>query len=264
MDNQLASEDVTWPKNVRELCEASAKPLGVSPAVHINDFIFRFVYENPVFKSKSGAVNYYFNDGNRSATKVRKAMDEWLAQAGSQLNILEFASGYGAVTRHAKSLLQLHELHSCDIHAQAVEFISQELNVKTVLSDSTPEQLELPCQYDMIFVLSFFSHMPEVTWSRWLQQLYAGLVPGGVLLFTTHGKVSMKYFPKAKLNSSGYWFEKSSEQKDLDANSYGQTITSREFVDARIAELPDVSVLDYKEAGWWEHQDLYILRKGIS
>jgi cyclopropane fatty-acyl-phospholipid synthase-like methyltransferase len=261
MDNQLAREEVVWPENVRKLCEASAKAFGVSPEVHVEDFIFRFLYENPVFKSKAGAVDYYFRDGNNSATKISKAIDEWLASVESQLSILEFASGYGAVTRHARKLLQPHELHSCDIHAQAVKLISQEFGIKTVQSCEIPEQLELPKQYDMIFVLSFFSHMPEQTWARWLQRLYAGLNGGGVLLFTTHGKVSMKYFPQAKLNSSGYWFEKSSEQKDLDAESYGQTITTKEFVDARIAELPDVRVRDYQEAGWWEHQDLYVLRK---
>ena len=261
MDKQLAREEVSWPESVRELCESSAKALGVSPAVHIDDYIFRFIYDNPVFKSKSGAVNYYFTDGNRSATKVKKAIDEWLAPVGSRLNILEFASGYGAVTRHAKNLLQPHELYSCDIHAQSVKFISQEFGVRTVQSCEIPEQLELPSQYDMIFVLSFFSHMPEKTWARWLQRLYASLNEGGVLLFTTHGKVSMKYFPQAELDSSGYWFEKSSEQKDLDAESYGQTITTKEFVHARIAELPDVCVLNYQEAGWWEHQDLYVLRK---
>jgi len=190
--------ELAWPEDVREMCEMKAANYNVSPAVHVDDFIFRFIFDNPCFKKKSGAVNYYFSDGNNSAKKVKSAIDKWLLPSDSNLKILEFASGYGAVTRHAKDLLQPHELRSCDIHSEAVEFILRELGVATVQSSEVPENLEFPEQYDMIYVLSFFSHMPELTWGRWLQRLYAGPKEGGVVLVTTQGKVSMKYFPKAK------------------------------------------------------------------
>lgn len=256
-----ADPSTRWPEEVRGMCRIAADPFGVTPEVHIEDFIFRFIYDNRVFAAKGPAVNYYFSDGAKSAVKVRAAIDRWVVQKQHPLQILEFAAGYGAVTRHAKRALEPHLLHSCDIHAQANEFNSTFFGVQTVQSALTPEELVLPAEYDAIFVLSFFSHMPRSTWLRWLQRLYAGLKGNGVLLFTTHGKLSMQYFPKAKLDETGYWFDQNSEQGDLDTESYGQTITSKNFVEGRIAELEGAKVLLYEQGGWWGHQDLYIIRK---
>lgn len=246
----------------KELAAISAGRLGVSPAIHPEDFIFRFVYEHPGFESKAGAVDYYFNDGHKSAEKVKVAFDKWVsAPAGHDCQILEFASGYGAVSRHLGLLKPNGDIQSCDIHPDAMAFIEENFGLDTVTSCEVPEELVLPHQYDFIFVLSFFSHMPHRTWARWLRKLYGSLSKGGILLFTTHGRVSMQHFPQAELDSSGYWFEQSSEQKDLDVETYGQAITAKHYVDAQIDTLDDVIVRDYQEAAWWDHQDLYVIER---
>ncbi len=59
--------------------------------------------------------------------------------------------------------------------------------VESYLSSPVPEQLTLPSQ-DVIFAHSFFSHMPETTWARWLKALANALAPRGVLIFTTPGR----------------------------------------------------------------------------
>ncbi len=251
-----------WPHDVKELCKEAALPFDVTPDVHAHDHIFRFIYDNPVFENKAGAVRYYFQDGHTSATKVRKALDLWLIPHGEKFKVLEFASGYGAVTRHARDVLLPHDLHSCDIHPEAVEFLSAHLGVTSIQSSTNPDQLQLPVLYDMIFVLSFFSHMPASTWLNWLRRLYLSVKEGGVLLFTTHGEKSMKYLPQARLDENGFWFEPTSEQTDLDTTNYGQTITSKSFVSAQISKLDRALLLDYQEGDWWGHQDVYILRKG--
>lgn len=258
----LATVDTRWPQDIRSLCETAAGSFGVSPEVHIEDFIFRFVHDHPGFPSKASAVDYYFSDGARSAAKVRAFVDRFLGDNGQQKTVLEFAAGYGAVTRHAVGALEPHTLHSSDINPQANAFLERHMFVKAVQSVDTPEALVLPTEYDAIFVLSFFSHMPKSTWGRWLKRLCEGLRKGGVLLFTTHGQTSMQYFPQAVLDQSGYWFDKSSEQGDLETVTYGQTITSQAFVEAQIKELEGVvEYLECEPAGWWEHQDTYILRK---
>ncbi|MBT8070250.1 MAG: class I SAM-dependent methyltransferase [Gammaproteobacteria bacterium] len=238
-----------------------AAGLGVNGQVHPEDLIFRFLYENPVFKSKRASINYYFNDGKNSARKVIQFAGEYLGDDIREKSFLEFASGFGAVTRHFKNLVGSRNFSSCDIHPAAIEFLQEELGVHSILSADTPTDLKFSRSYDFIFVLSFFSHMPKRTWFNWLEKLYSSLTPEGILLFTTHGRESMKYFPQALLDETGFWFEKSSEQSDLDTETYGQTITSREYVDREIARLDGCSYLQYEEAGWWEHQDLYIIQR---
>lgn len=250
--------DDGWPAEVHAMCVNASHPHGVLPDVHKEDLSFRFVYDHPGFPTKDEAIGYYFNDGARSAAKVRKIIDEWTGGV-ELLTILEFAAGYGAVTRHATAALAPHTLHSSDVHAN--DFLTNVLGVRSVPSTDVPEELSLPTEYDVVFALSFFSHMPRSTWGRWLQRLYAGLQPGGIFLFTTHGTTSMQYFPQATLDGTGYWFDQSVGHGGPDATRYGQTITSKEFVDMNIALLPGAEYLTYEPAGWWEHQDLYVIRK---
>jgi hypothetical protein len=255
-------EEAEWSENVKQMCNTAAREFGVSPEVHSCDHIFRFVLGHPGFNGDAAAaIQYYFRDGHNSAVRVGEAFHRWVCPSIDSVNVLEFASGYGAVTRHVKDILAPNVLYSCDIHLEAVQFLSRTLNVPAIRSTDVPERLNLPVSYDMIFVLSFFSHMPASTWGRWLRRLYSALNGNGVLLFTTHGRKSMKHFPQACLSSEGFWFERSSEQKDLDTATYGQTITTRPFVEARINDLHGAQLLDDQEGAWWGHQDLYVVRK---
>jgi SAM-dependent methyltransferase len=242
------------------LCHAAAARHGVSGVVHQADLIFDFLYNNAVFPTKADAINYYFDDGARSANKVLGHIQRFTTAHERSQDVLEFASGYGAVTRHAKRALSPHRLASSDIHPAALNFLARELGVEAVPSAHAPADFQPPRAYDVIFVLSFFSHMPRATWHPWLERLTLALTPGGILLFTTHGELSQKYFPQSRLDADGFWFEPQSEQRDLSGAEYGSTITSKSFVDQEIARLR-VSSVFYEQGGWWDHQDLYIVRR---
>lgn len=256
----LEGENGSWPEDVRRICHKAGARYAVCPEVHPQDFIFRFAYEHPGFPTPAQAIGYYFLDGRRSALKVRDWIHRLWPDRTTPPRVLEFASGYGAVTRHVSRLLALPP-HCCDIHPEANAFNAAYFGVTTLASAEVPEQLVLPHAYELIFVLSFFSHMPHTTWARWLKRLHDALAPGGVLLFTTHGETSRKHFPQAQLDEQGFWFEPSSEQHDLNTASYGQTITSTDFVQARIQELPQATLLELREGEWWEHQDLWLLQR---
>ena len=256
-----ASPPAAGPQAVRRLCEAVAQAVGVPADVHAGDAIFRFIWEHPSFAAKADAVRYYFTDGARSAAQVRAIVDRWMP-AAPPLRILEFASGYGAVTRHARAALAPHHLSACVIHPEANAFNARTFSVRTIQSATVPEKLALPRPFDVIFVLSFFSHMPRATWTRWLQRLYRAIRPGGLLVFTTHGLASMAQMDEKPLDADGFWFAPGSEQHDLDGADYGQTVTSRDFVDAQIATLPGAECLQYEPGYWWGHQDLFVLRRG--
>jgi hypothetical protein len=84
---------------------------------------------------------------------------------------------------------------------------------------------------------------------------------GGILVFTTHGILSAKFFGEPTIPDSGIWFRADSEQKDLDVADYGQTLVSEEFVRNAVDLLEGVSSLTFQQGFWWGHQDLYILSK---
>jgi hypothetical protein len=108
------------------------------------------------------------------------------------------------------------------------------MGVETVLSRSKPRDFVPARKYDVCFALSFLSHLRETSWGPWLHRLYDLVNPVGLLIFTTHGYRSRRFFGSPSLNRVGYWFTGSSEQKDLPTAEYGQTIVTPGYVLSQI------------------------------
>lgn len=237
-----------------------AEGLGVSHEVHHNDFIYEFILNHPNFATLDSAVTNYFESGRQSAVMLCDLLVE-LGYNPRALSMLEFASGYGCVTRHLPVVMPGLESIACDIHAAAVDFIVNRLHQAAIISNATPEHLILPKKYDVVFALSFFSHMPRSVWGRWVSALYQNICRGGVLLFTTHGEKSKKYFSDPIIPDDGFWFKAVSEQQDLETVEYGATIVTSTFVEKEIAASTGQPVALFKEGYWWGHQDLYAVVK---
>jgi len=237
---------------------ANSEKFNVTPEIHPDDFIFRFLIGNQSFVDQDAAVDYYFSDGRESALKLKTILEDANLLTGA--TVLEFAAGYGCVTRHLQKVLPAIELTVSDIHRKAHKFSRKVLGVKSQKSHRIPEKF-FPGIYDCIFALSFFSHMPPTTWERWLSKLWDSIPSGGILVFTTQGLLSAKYFDNPTIDANGIWFRADSEQKDLKVADYGQTLVTEWFVRNASDRLEGLLSLTFKEGYWWNHQDLYILTK---
>jgi 2-polyprenyl-3-methyl-5-hydroxy-6-metoxy-1,4-benzoquinol methylase len=246
------------------ICEREASRLKVSPEIHPEDFIFQFLIEHPGFEEKENAIKYYFSDGLKSANKLKSIIFDICDFGKPAPDILEFASGYGCVTRHLKNVLPDSAVTACDIHEMAINFIKEQLKTDAVLSASRPGDLNLNKRYDLVFALSFFSHMPKNTFAQWLEKLFSLVKPEGYLIFTTHGVLSVKNFPPFEFDDDGFFFFNTSEQKDLDTVDYGVAVTKPEYVLRQLFELPNLTLKNFHEGFWWTHQDLYVVKKKKS
>lgn len=245
----------------RNFLKASAARHSVRPEVHDEDVLMKFLLRHPGFGSQAGAVDYYFSDGANSARQLAELL-RYLGGPKPPQSLLEFACGYGCLTRHLPEALNRTELTSSDIHPEAMEFLHDVLQVKDCrLSTREPADFRCGREYSVVFALSFFSHMPERTWCHWLACLYGHLALGGFLIFTTHGEASRKHFGNPVIPPSGFWFSETSEQKDLSTADYGQTIVTLDFVRKAAAQAVGRSLHLYREAYWWRHQDLYVFQR---
>ena len=242
----------------RNHTENTAKSLQVVCDIHPQDFIFHYVYNHPCFKNKIQAINYYFSDGRNSAKKLCELLFTYLGLK-PDISFLEFASGYGCLTRHLNQFMAEAKIVSCDIHDEAVMFIDQRIRSKAVLSIHTPEELNVGV-YDVVFALSFFSHMPKESWSRWFASLLEKTNHEGYLIFTTHGEISNRLYIGGNFDNEGFYFRQNSEQMDLESSVYGTTATTFDFVN-RIVSLNNCRLKMFAEGYWWGHQDLYIVQK---
>jgi SAM-dependent methyltransferase len=241
--------------------EKYAHELGVKPDIHLDDHIFNFLIDNQSFDCIDSAVKYYFYDAQKSIRNLKSIISELgINSRSGQLTMLEFACGYGCLTRHLKK--DIPELRSvaCDIHANAVSFLREKLAVDSLQSCTDPKDFKAG-KYGLVFALSFFSHMPETTWELWVRALFDCVGDGGALIFTTQGLKSAKYFGDPKIPANGFWFRPDSEQKDLNVADYGQTIVTESFVCTVLRESLGKEVEIFREGFWWEHQDLYVVRR---
>ncbi len=261
MNQYLVFDDI-----LRQYCVDIASTLGVCSIIHEEDLIFKFVLEHPCFSQRTrSAVEYYFNDGSNSAKKLYQLIQDNLnIDRDKRYRLLEFASGFGCVTRHLKKHFPDFEVIACDIHEAAIDFIVNTVRTKAILSKKSPEDFFQQESFDVVFALSFFSHMPEHTWGRWLKSLFNAVSDDGLLIFTCHGKDSRKYIGNPVIPDSGFYFKHSSEQTDLSSEEYGTTLTHKKFVLNEIEKQTGDSLVCFKQGNWWQHQDIYILKKSTT
>ena len=172
---------------------------------------------------------------------------------------LDFASGYGRLTRFLVQCGLARNLDVCDMLGDAMDFQESQFGVRGIRSAVEPEALVLDRQYDLITAASLFTHLPASTFQPWLERLTRSLAPGGMLLFSVHEQslVNLEL-------SEGIHFVPSSESKLLDPETYGSTWVSDRYVRQCLADIdPELRCARLPRAicGF---QDLYVAGRTID
>jgi len=199
------------------------------------------------------SLQHYFAGGAKCAAKLEDIARAFLDKPAGASTLLEFASGSGRVTRHLVG--RWKSITASDIQPSAVEFLKGALPVDAYLSSVIPEELAIPDRFDVVFALSFFSHMPETSFARWIAVLSKFVAPGGLFIFTTHSPTSIPYLVKLGYSprADDFWFE------PRPSPEYGQTIVSHRYVEN--LRPPAMREVAFRPAYWWTHQDTYIWKR---
>jgi SAM-dependent methyltransferase len=223
--------------------------------VHPNDQMLTFI--TSARGSESIARSDYFTSGVQ-LLKILEQLVKWKFGSFDNLpTFLDFAGGYGRLTRFLVHKLPPDRIWVSDIQADAVAFQRAEFGVHGFVSTTDPADLVCDHTFDCIYVASLFSHLPAVTFTPWLKKLYTLLKPGGLLAFSLHDESRL---PKGQtMPDSGIWFGEASEIATLDTKEYGITIVSEAFVRKAIVEA--TGHRDYRRIpyGMQYHQDLYLV-----
>jgi 2-polyprenyl-3-methyl-5-hydroxy-6-metoxy-1,4-benzoquinol methylase len=173
-------------------------------------------------RDSDAALTNYFLNGLEQYDLV-KHVASW--RAARPRRMLDFASGYGRLTRFLVHQHLADAVTVSDILEGGMEFQAQQFGVRTILSTVNPEDFVAPETYDVIFVASLFTHLPPVTFTRWLRRLAELLTPQGLLLFSVHDE---SIAPEGV--AEGIAFASYSESRVLDASDYGSTWVTESFV----------------------------------
>lgn len=241
---------------------SSAKVFNVISDIHVEDYVFNALYSHIYKKNFDKAVEIYFHSGRYSANNIRDLVEHHYGQQDRTLSFLDFASGYGCVARHFKEVIPSAQVVAMDIHEKAFYFNQHNLKLSAVVSSTNPAEASANGQFDVVFSLSFFSHMPRATQLPWLKKLSEFVMPGGMLIFTTHGETSHRtQMPHIPVDEDGFGFIAESEQFDLSTATYGHAVTYKKFMLIQIEQLSNMTLAKLGEGFWWTHQDTYVLTK---
>ena len=232
--------------------------MGLDCSISAQDDIFGFFATHP---SSTNPLRDYLADGWRTLAELMTLLEAVGQPLMASRHFLEFASGHGRFTRHLAKALGADKVTVSDVVADGVVFAKDKFGVNGFVSVAKPEQLSVPRQYDVVFVLSLFTHLPRSTWNNWLKALYDTLEPGGILVFTTHGAKATAY-DKITLDDEGFFFAPVSESHAIDQQEYGMTFTSEEFVRRQIDAVMGIDKLvHFSPVHFWNHQDAFVLRR---
>ncbi|GAC1602823.1 MAG: hypothetical protein NVS3B2_06820 [Ramlibacter sp.] len=232
---------------------------GVDARISRDDDIFRFFAGHP---TSLNPVRDYLADGWRTLSELMWLLEQQNLPLAHVTSLLEFACGFGRFTRHLVKRLPVGALCVSDIVPAAMDQVPKQFAVQAVPSTRLPEDLRLPGQYEVVFVLSLFSHLPLATWSRWLSRLWEATRPGGLLIFSTHG-ISCADRANVKLDAEGFAFFSESESTALDGADYGVSYTSEAFVRRAAREHAPGALHTVMPDHFWSQQDAHILRRPL-
>lgn len=226
--------------------------------IHPADEMLRYLVELYHGDRERGLAAYLYT--GHQAAELTERIVRWRFGGFGSLEILDFASGYGRVTRHLIGRVDPGRLTVSDVMPNAVDFQRRAFRVDGVVSTVEPDRLRLDREFDVVQAVSLFSHLPERLFRRWLGTLWARVAPGGVLVFSTHDR---SLHPRGRA-AADFTFVPTSENAELDPDSYGTTLVSEGFVDRAIDDELGGHPHLRLPRGLCGHQDVYVVVRDVA
>jgi SAM-dependent methyltransferase len=218
---------------------------------------------------------HYFATGRHAITIIAQAMIN--AGIDNFTNVLDLPCGSGRVLRHLVRFLPEASVIASDIDLDHVEFCHRQLGAEPLLSREDLRQVAPDRPIDLLWCGSLLSHLPPDGFKTALRHMIGWLGPGGIGIFTLHGRWTLlrqartpyKYMedgtfaPIAEgLNRDGFGYVNYKDAGSrLGQESYGLSVSLPSWVMRMVEEMEEVQLLEYKERGWDNHQDVLVLRK---
>lgn len=233
---------------------------GVNLDVHDDDEMLHFFLYSLGYPLER-AVAAYLDSGRQIWRAVRQVLAWGFASPRACGRLLDFASGYGRVTRHIVAEVPRESVWVSDVDAAAVAFQQRSFGVHGIVSTTDPEAFDAATAFDCILVSSLFTHLPAARFRGWLARLGAALSPGGMLLFSVHDLALWRDGPPP---APDFAFVASSESGSLSPEEYGTTWMSEDYVRAAVrAALGDCAVHRVPR-GLANFQDLYVVIPSLA
>jgi SAM-dependent methyltransferase len=138
----------------------------------------------------SGSTNavWFLQGGYLAAQSIRDTLERNSLSLDNFAAVLDLGCGCGRVLRHMMDL-KPGALHGTDYNHALIDWCQENLpDIHLSVNDLDPPLPYKDDQFDFIYALSVFTHLPESLQSGWIRELARVTKYGGYLLFTVHGE----------------------------------------------------------------------------
>ena len=223
--------DETSPLVAALLRDLKADQAGPDLAIDGRDEMLGFLVD--AFEGdRDRALFAYFRSGASIADSLGQVLRWRFGDPSRIARLLDFASGYGRVTRFLVREVPPERIWVSDVYAGGVRFQEERFGVHGIVSAIRPEEFRCAERFDAILVTSLFTHLPEERFVAWLRVLLGLLAPGGLLAFSVHSPEVLS--PGLSMPEAGICFQETSESGSLAKSDYGSTWVTEDFVRAAL------------------------------
>jgi len=140
-------------------------------------------------------------------------LHNYLQHAGVNLqqiqSLLDFGCGSGRLLVGWHLLAPHIELNGCDFNPKLLDWVQQNLSNQAhcVKNNLTPPLPYADNKFDLIYLISVFTHLSLAVQKEWIQEFSRVLKVGGHILITLHGEIYVR---------NGFWQEPDKIQQFLD------------------------------------------------
>lgn len=215
----------------------------------------------------------YYGDGAqyfRVGLSAIHCIDEALGRANltKVRTILDLPCGSGRVMRFLRQRFPDAEITACELAPGPVEFCVRTFGARPAFSSLNLDEVALGQEFDLIWCGSLVTHLNERGIVALLRLFRRHLAPGGIVICTIHGDFVARRMPTRDFDyglapeqidrigidypQTGYGFEDYPGERN-----YGVSLTSPEWIRARVRELGGLREVFFKERGWDDHQDVF-------
>ena len=213
----------------------------------------------------------YFDLGRRALELVHFSSE--LCDKPHYPEILDLPCGHGRVLRWLRSHYHYANITACDLDRDGVDFCTRQFNASPFYSEPDLRLLPFREQFDLIWVGSLVTHLPQERWLATLDCLIRWTKECGVIIFSAQGRTVASLLARGQkniaenidksallqeFNRSGFAYQRYFE--NTPEEDYGLTLSSPEWVMRTLQGYPNVIIRAYLEEVWGM-QDVYILYK---
>ena len=216
-----------------------------------------------------GNEAHYFGVGQSALECIAVSLEAARKQVQDIKTVLDLPCGHGRVLRYLKEAFKNAKITACDLDVEGVDFCASVFGANAVYSSTDPRQIPLAHEsFDLIWVGSLFTHLDCKPWSDLLFLFRDLLRPGGVLVFSTHGNY---VYERMRKENQDYGLGEGRKSTVLNQyercgfgyasygmdDGYGISVSSPEWVCARIASTQQLRICHFAEKTWDNHHDCF-------